>query len=104
MESVLRYLDWKSVDLALLAGLLVLVLMEIFRLNSSRSRNPPGPKPLPFVGNLPQLVKEPMAFIRSVSFLLFCFSNEVVSSPAVGMMKMWFKGHATRCKDGGGGA
>ncbi|XP_072552175.1 cytochrome P450 2J5-like [Salminus brasiliensis] len=67
MESVLRYLDWTSVGLALLGGLLSLVLLEVFRLNSSRSRIPPGPKPLLFVGNLPQLMKDPMAFIRSMA-------------------------------------
>uniref|UniRef100_A0A3B4EC00 Cytochrome P450, family 2, subfamily AE, polypeptide 1 n=1 Tax=Pygocentrus nattereri TaxID=42514 RepID=A0A3B4EC00_PYGNA len=65
MESVLRYLDWTSVGLALLVGLLTLLLLEIFRLSSSRSRNPPGPKPLPFVGNLLQLMKDPMALVRS---------------------------------------
>ncbi|KAL7863959.1 hypothetical protein AOLI_G00153790 [Acnodon oligacanthus] len=66
MESVLRYLDWTSVGLALLGGLFSLLLLEIFRLSSSRSRNPPGPKPLPFVGNLPQLIKDPMALVRSM--------------------------------------
>ncbi|XP_036447041.1 cytochrome P450 2H1-like [Colossoma macropomum] len=64
MESVLKYLDWTSVGLALLGGLLSLLLMEIFRLNSIRSRNPPGPKPLPFVGNLPEFFKDRMAFIK----------------------------------------
>ncbi|XP_036447042.1 cytochrome P450 2B4-like [Colossoma macropomum] len=66
MESVLKYLDWTSVGLALLGGLVSLLLLEIFRLNSSRNRCPPGPKPLPFVGNLPQLSKDRMAFIRSL--------------------------------------
>uniref|UniRef100_A0A3B1IDI0 Cytochrome P450 2J6-like n=1 Tax=Astyanax mexicanus TaxID=7994 RepID=A0A3B1IDI0_ASTMX len=66
MESVLRYLDWMSVGLALLGGLLSLVLLEIFRLNSSRRRFPPGPKPLPFVGNTMQLLKDPMDLIRSM--------------------------------------
>ncbi|KAL7863957.1 hypothetical protein AOLI_G00153770 [Acnodon oligacanthus] len=67
MESVLRYLDWTSVSLALLGGLLFLFLRESLRLSSSQSRSPPGPKPLPFVGNLPQFVKDPMAFIRSMT-------------------------------------
>ncbi|KAG9269334.1 cytochrome P450 2B4-like isoform X1 [Astyanax mexicanus] len=67
MESVLRYLDCSSVGLALLVGLLSLFLLEIFRLNSSRSRSPPGPKPLPLVGNLPQLMKDPMTYIRSMT-------------------------------------
>ncbi|KAL7863965.1 hypothetical protein AOLI_G00153850 [Acnodon oligacanthus] len=66
MESVLKYLDWTSVGLALLCGLLSLLLMEIFRWNSSRSRSPPGPKSLPFVGNLPQFSKDQMGFIRSL--------------------------------------
>uniref|UniRef100_W5KHY8 Cytochrome P450 2B4-like n=1 Tax=Astyanax mexicanus TaxID=7994 RepID=W5KHY8_ASTMX len=66
MESLLRYLDWTSVGLALLGGLLCLVLLEIFRLNSSRSRNPPGPKPLPFVGNMPQMINDPKGLIRSM--------------------------------------
>ncbi|KAI4890818.1 hypothetical protein NFI96_013994 [Prochilodus magdalenae] len=66
MESVLRYLDWTSVGLALLGGLLSLLLLEIFRLNSSRRRSPPGPKPLPFVGNLPQFLKKTMALITSM--------------------------------------
>ncbi|KAL7859023.1 hypothetical protein SRHO_G00141700 [Serrasalmus rhombeus] len=66
MESVFKYLDWTSVGLALLVGLLSLLLLEIFRWNSSRSRSPPGPKPLPFVGNLPQFSKDRMGFIRSL--------------------------------------
>ncbi|KAL6483881.1 hypothetical protein MHYP_G00087530 [Metynnis hypsauchen] len=64
MESVLKYLDWTSVGLALLGALLSLLLLEIFKLNSSRSCNPPGPRPLPFVGNLPQFIRNRMAFIR----------------------------------------
>ncbi|XP_072552347.1 cytochrome P450 2B4-like [Salminus brasiliensis] len=66
MESMLRYLDWTSMGLALLGGLLTLLLLEIFRLNSSRSWSPPGPKPLPFVGNLPQLLENQMAYIKSM--------------------------------------
>uniref|UniRef100_A0A8B9GYP4 Uncharacterized protein n=1 Tax=Astyanax mexicanus TaxID=7994 RepID=A0A8B9GYP4_ASTMX len=64
------YLDWMSVGLALLAGVLSLFLLEIFRLNSSRRQNPPGPKPLPFVGNLPQLKKDAMSLVNSL--LLVC--------------------------------
>ncbi|KAL7859026.1 hypothetical protein SRHO_G00141730 [Serrasalmus rhombeus] len=66
MESVLRYLDWKSVGLALLGGLISLFLLEIFRLNSIRSSCPPGPKPLPFVGNLPDFFKDRMAFVKLI--------------------------------------
>ncbi|XP_036447056.1 cytochrome P450 2C15-like [Colossoma macropomum] len=66
MESVLKYLEWMYVGLALLGGLLTLLLLEIFKLNSSRSCSPPGPKPLPFVGNLPQFIRNRMAFIRSM--------------------------------------
>ncbi|XP_007233161.3 cytochrome P450 2B4 [Astyanax mexicanus] len=66
MESILRYLDWTSVGLALVGGLVSLVLLEIFRLNSFISRSPPGPKPMLFVGNLPQFMKEKMNFIRSM--------------------------------------
>ncbi|XP_072552362.1 cytochrome P450 2C5-like [Salminus brasiliensis] len=67
MGSVLIYLDWISMGLALVVGVLSLLLLEIFRLNSSRSHSPPGPKPLPFVGNLPQLLKDPMTYIRSLT-------------------------------------
>ncbi|KAL7863954.1 hypothetical protein AOLI_G00153740 [Acnodon oligacanthus] len=66
METLLRYLDWTSVGLALLGGLLAMLLLEIFRLNSSRSRYPPGPKPLPFVGNMLEMMMNPMASIRSM--------------------------------------
>ncbi|XP_062871979.1 cytochrome P450 2B4-like [Trichomycterus rosablanca] len=66
MQSVLRYLDLTSVALALLAGLVSLVLLEIFRLRSSRSRFPPGPEALPFVGSTLLYVKDPMGFFRSL--------------------------------------
>ncbi|XP_049318697.1 cytochrome P450 2B4 isoform X2 [Astyanax mexicanus] len=66
MESVLRYLDWMSVGLALLGGLLFLLLLETFRLNSTVSRSPPGPKPLPFLGNLPLIMKDPVGFVKSM--------------------------------------
>ncbi|XP_062871938.1 cytochrome P450 2C23-like isoform X2 [Trichomycterus rosablanca] len=65
MQSVLRYLDLTSAALAVLVGLVSLVLLEIFRLSSSRSRCPPGPTPLPFVGNMVQFMKNPMDCIRS---------------------------------------
>ncbi len=60
-------LDLASVCLALFLGLIFMVLFEFFRINSYRGQTPPGPRPLPFVGVLPQLVNKPMDFIRSVS-------------------------------------
>lgn len=65
MQSVLRYLDLGSAGLALLLCLVSLVLLEIFRLSSSKSRNPPGPTPLPFVGNILQFMKDPLNATRS---------------------------------------
>ncbi|XP_060793759.1 cytochrome P450 2B4-like [Neoarius graeffei] len=63
MQSVLRYLDLGSAALAVLLGLISLVLFEIFRLSSSRSHNPPGPRPLPFAGNVLLMIKDPMKMI-----------------------------------------
>ncbi|KAL7863973.1 hypothetical protein AOLI_G00153930 [Acnodon oligacanthus] len=87
MESVLKYLDWTSVGLAFLGGLVSLFLLEIYRLNSYRSQIPPGPKPLPFVGNLPQLSKDKLAFIRSdlnsVTKLRLALSRACTSQPGV---------------------
>lgn len=71
MWTTLLKLDLASVGLALFLGLIFLVLFEIFRINSYRSQTPPGPKPLPFVGTIPQFLKNPMEFVRSVS--LCCF-------------------------------
>ncbi|XP_066529429.1 cytochrome P450 2J2-like [Hoplias malabaricus] len=66
MESVLKYLDWTTVGLALLCGLLSLIVLEIFRLNLSRRQYPLGPKPLPFLGTIPHFANNPMASIRSL--------------------------------------
>ncbi|KAM9444594.1 cytochrome P450 2B4-like [Clarias gariepinus] len=66
MESVLRYLDLGSAGLTLLLSLIFLVLLEIFRLSFLRSRTPPGPTPLPFLGNLHQFTKDPMNVIQSM--------------------------------------
>ncbi|KAF7696333.1 cytochrome P450 2B4-like [Silurus meridionalis] len=66
MQSLLRYLDLGSAGLALLLGLVFLVLLEIFRLSSSKSRCPPGPTPLPFIGNMLQFMKDPLTTTRSM--------------------------------------
>ncbi|KAM9445919.1 cytochrome P450 2B4-like [Clarias gariepinus] len=66
MQSVLRCLDLGSAGLVLLLSLVSLVLLEIFRLRFSRSRGPPGPTPLPFIGNLLQIIKDPLNTIRSM--------------------------------------
>nr|XP_055045314.1 cytochrome P450 2B4-like isoform X1 [Misgurnus anguillicaudatus] len=64
MWTAVSNLDACTVSLALLLGLISLVLYEIFRINFSRTQNPPGPTPLPFVGNLPSVWKNPMEFIK----------------------------------------
>nr|BAF62160.1 cytochrome P450 [Danio rerio] len=64
MFGALVKLDLSSVGLTLLLGLILLVLFEIFRIHSYKSRFPPGPTPLPFVGNLPHLLRDPMGFNR----------------------------------------
>ncbi|XP_067301635.1 cytochrome P450 2B4-like [Pseudorasbora parva] len=66
MWATLMKLDLASAGLALFLGLIILVLFEIFRINSSRGRTPPGPRPLPFVGSLPQFLKNPLEFVRSM--------------------------------------
>ncbi|NP_001103192.1 cytochrome P450 2AA7 [Danio rerio] len=66
MFAALLKLDLASVGLTLFLGLIFLVLFEIFRINSYKGRFPPGPTPLPFVGNLPHSLKNPMEFIRSM--------------------------------------
>ncbi|XP_026056154.1 cytochrome P450 2B4-like [Carassius auratus] len=67
MWTTLMKLDLASVGIALCLGLISVVLFEIFRMNSYRSQTPPGPRPLPFVGTIPYLLKNPMEFIRSLS-------------------------------------
>ncbi|XP_026056035.1 cytochrome P450 2B19-like isoform X1 [Carassius auratus] len=67
MWTTLMKLDLTSVCLALFLGLIFMVLFEIFRINSHRGQFPPGPRPLPFVGVLPQAIKKPMESLRSVS-------------------------------------
>ncbi|KAK7132740.1 hypothetical protein R3I93_019090 [Phoxinus phoxinus] len=66
MWATLMKLDLASVGLALFLGLIFLVLFEIIRINSYRGRTPPGPRPLPFVGSLPQLLRKPMELIISM--------------------------------------
>ncbi|CAM4675739.1 hypothetical protein PO909_014358 [Leuciscus waleckii] len=66
MWATLMKLDLASVGLALFLGLIFLVLFEIIRINSYRGQTPPGPRPLPFVGNIPYFLKNPMEFLRSM--------------------------------------
>ncbi|RXN08245.1 cytochrome P450 2B4-like isoform X1 [Labeo rohita] len=67
MWMSLMKLDLASVSLALSLGFILVVLFEIFRINSYRGQTPPGPTPLPFVGTIPHFLKNPMKFIRSLS-------------------------------------
>nr|AAI62826.1 Zgc:195056 [Danio rerio] len=67
MFTALLKVDLASVGLTLFLGLIFLVVFEISRIYSYKCRFPPGPTPLPFVGNLPHLLKKPMEFIRSLS-------------------------------------
>ncbi|XP_073679045.1 cytochrome P450 2B4-like [Garra rufa] len=66
MWTSLLKLDLASVCLAVSLGFILVVLFEIFRINSYRGKTPPGPRPLPFVGAIPHFVKNPMEFIRSL--------------------------------------
>ncbi|XP_056304772.1 cytochrome P450 2J4-like [Danio aesculapii] len=66
MLAGLVKLDLASVGLTLIMGLIFLVLFEIFRINSYKGRLPPGPTPLPFVGNSLHYMKSPKKFIRSM--------------------------------------
>ncbi|KAK2885258.1 hypothetical protein Q8A67_016095 [Cirrhinus molitorella] len=67
MWMTLMKLDLVSVGLALSLGLIFMVFFEIFRIHSYRGKIPPGPRPLPFVGTIPQFLFSPMEFIRSLS-------------------------------------
>ncbi|XP_056305376.1 cytochrome P450 2B1-like [Danio aesculapii] len=67
MFGALVSLDLASVGLTLMMGLIFLVMLEIFRIHAYKSRFPPGPTPLPFVGNLPHLLRNPMGFNRLLS-------------------------------------
>ncbi|XP_057219386.1 cytochrome P450 2B4-like [Triplophysa rosa] len=64
MWTALKSLDASSVGLALILGLVFLALYEMFRMNSFRAQTPPGPRPLPFVGNLPNALKDPIKYIK----------------------------------------
>ncbi|KAK2885261.1 hypothetical protein Q8A67_016098 [Cirrhinus molitorella] len=67
MWMTLMKLDLVSVGLALSLGLIFMFFFEIFRIHSYRGKIPPGPRPLPFVGTIPQFLFSPMEFIRSLS-------------------------------------
>ncbi|XP_026055463.1 cytochrome P450 2B4-like isoform X1 [Carassius auratus] len=67
MWTTLTKLDLASLGMALSLSFIFIVLFEIFRIHSCRAQTPPGPRPLPFVGTIPDFLKNPMEFIRSLS-------------------------------------
>ncbi|XP_069041132.1 cytochrome P450 2B4-like isoform X1 [Lepisosteus oculatus] len=52
--------DLGSAISALVFGAVFLLFLEVLRLRFPRHRRPPGPTPCPFIGNLPQLLLQPL--------------------------------------------
>ncbi|XP_023650394.2 cytochrome P450 2B4-like [Paramormyrops kingsleyae] len=59
-------LGWSDLCTFALFGMLFLFFAEIFRITFPTSNIPPGRKPFPFVGNVPQIIKDPMKFINEM--------------------------------------
>uniref|UniRef100_A0A8C9TV89 Uncharacterized protein n=1 Tax=Scleropages formosus TaxID=113540 RepID=A0A8C9TV89_SCLFO len=55
--EIVRLLDWSNLGSVVFFGLLFLFFSEMFRIRFFQNKLPPGPKPFPFVGNLPQIIK-----------------------------------------------
>ncbi|XP_065125189.1 cytochrome P450 2B15-like [Paramisgurnus dabryanus] len=67
MGTAAMIFNLNSVSLALVLGLIFLVLFEMMRIHFTTAQNPPGLRPLPFVGTIPYFIKDPMGSIRSIS-------------------------------------
>nr|XP_015192125.1 PREDICTED: cytochrome P450 2B4-like [Lepisosteus oculatus] len=58
--------DLGSAISALVFGAVFLLFLEVLRLRFPRHRRPPGPTPCPFIGNLPQLLLQPLETFTQV--------------------------------------